>query len=76
MQRVRTKMNEKMNYFIFIPGEDGRPIITDLNSPEVRKANSEYGFNTVASDKASLNRSIPDVRMEECKVHSLHLLNI
>ena len=41
--------------------------MTDLNSPEVRKANSEYGFNTVASDKASLNRSIPDVRMDECK---------
>ena len=69
---------DKVGYFEQVPvilppenpnaeGEDGRPIVTDLNSPEVRKANQEYGFNTVASDKASLNRSIPDVRMEECK---------
>ncbi|KAL3091711.1 hypothetical protein niasHT_024293 [Heterodera trifolii] len=48
-------------------GEDGHAIVTDLNSPEVRRAMSEYAFNTLASDRASLNRSIPDVRMEECK---------
>jgi hypothetical protein len=47
------------------PGEDGKPVATDLNSPEVNRANSEYGFNTIASDKVSMNRSIPDVRMEE-----------
>ncbi|KAF7635266.1 Polypeptide N-acetylgalactosaminyltransferase [Meloidogyne graminicola] len=49
------------------PGEDGKPIVTDLNSPQVQKSISEFGFNTFASDKASLNRSIPDVRLEECK---------
>ncbi|KAI3415635.1 hypothetical protein GPALN_005232 [Globodera pallida] len=48
-------------------GEDGRAIVTDLNSPEVRRAISEYGFNTMASDRTSMNRSIPDVRMKECK---------
>lgn len=48
-------------------GEGGEAIVTDLNSADVIKAMSEYGFNTVASDRASLNRTIPDVRMEECK---------
>lgn len=37
----------------------------DLNMPEVKKANMDYGFNTAASDMISLNRTIPDVRMEE-----------
>ncbi|ELT99205.1 hypothetical protein CAPTEDRAFT_172619 [Capitella teleta] len=27
----------------------------------------EFGFNMVASDKISMNRTIPDTRMEECK---------
>uniref|UniRef100_A0A914N4J8 Polypeptide N-acetylgalactosaminyltransferase n=2 Tax=Meloidogyne incognita group TaxID=654580 RepID=A0A914N4J8_MELIC len=49
------------------PGEEGKPIMTDLNSAEVQKAISEFGFNTFASDKTRLNRSIPDVRIEECK---------
>ena len=49
------------------PGEGGKPVVMDLNTPEVRQANMDYGFNTVASDKISLNRTIPDVRMEECK---------
>jgi len=42
--------------------------MTDLNSAEVQKAISEFGFNTFASDKTRLNRSIPDVRIEELVV--------
>ncbi|KAI1715360.1 glycosyl transferase family 2 domain-containing protein [Ditylenchus destructor] len=49
------------------PGEDGKPVKTDLDSPQVRRANSEYGFNTMASDLVAMNRTIPDVRMNECK---------
>lgn len=51
--------------FIFFLGEAGKAVIMDLNTEEVRQANMDYGFNTVASDMISLNRTIPDVRMEE-----------
>uniref|UniRef100_A0AC34R2Y8 Polypeptide N-acetylgalactosaminyltransferase n=1 Tax=Panagrolaimus sp. JU765 TaxID=591449 RepID=A0AC34R2Y8_9BILA len=49
------------------PGELGKPVPIDATLPEVRQAFSEYGFNTYVSDKISLNRSLSDVRMEECK---------
>uniref|UniRef100_A0A0K0E3P2 Polypeptide N-acetylgalactosaminyltransferase n=1 Tax=Strongyloides stercoralis TaxID=6248 RepID=A0A0K0E3P2_STRER len=48
------------------PGEMGRPLhITD--NAESKKAMHDYGFNTYVSDMISLNRTIPDIRMEECK---------
>ncbi|KHN88902.1 putative N-acetylgalactosaminyltransferase 7 [Toxocara canis] len=48
-------------------GEMGEPVNVDLDLPEVRRAMNEFGFNTYVSEMISLNRSVPDVRMEECK---------
>lgn len=51
------------------PGQHGEmgEAVRFTQGPEVDKAMREYGFNTYVSDMISLNRSIPDVRMEECK---------
>ncbi|VDM06731.1 unnamed protein product [Wuchereria bancrofti] len=48
-------------------GEMGEPVLIDKTLMEVKEAMREYGFNTYVSDMISLNRSIPDVRMDECK---------
>ncbi|CAG9536128.1 unnamed protein product [Cercopithifilaria johnstoni] len=48
-------------------GEMGEPVFVDKTLPEVEKTMREYGFNTYVSDMISLNRSVPDVRMDECK---------
>ncbi|VIO98686.1 Uncharacterized protein BM_BM6592 [Brugia malayi] len=48
-------------------GEMGEPVLIDKTLTEVKEAMREYGFNTYVSDMISLNRSIPDVRMDECK---------
>uniref|UniRef100_A0A915CCR0 Polypeptide N-acetylgalactosaminyltransferase n=2 Tax=Parascaris univalens TaxID=6257 RepID=A0A915CCR0_PARUN len=48
-------------------GEMGEAVDIDLNQPEVQRAMNEFGFNTFVSDMISLNRSVPDVRMDECK---------
>ncbi|OZC08256.1 hypothetical protein X798_04735 [Onchocerca flexuosa] len=48
-------------------GEMGKPVLVDKTLPEVKQAMREYGFNTYVSDMISLNRSVPDVRMDECK---------
>lgn len=50
---------------ISLLGEMGEPVIVDKTLPEVKKAMREYGFNTYVSDMISLNRSVPDVRMDE-----------
>ncbi|KAI6225503.1 Polypeptide N-acetylgalactosaminyltransferase [Aphelenchoides fujianensis] len=49
------------------PGDYGQPVYADANRPEVQRAMNEFGFNTFVSDMISMNRSIPDVRMAECK---------
>ncbi|CAD5223591.1 unnamed protein product [Bursaphelenchus okinawaensis] len=49
------------------PGDYGEAINVDMNKQEVRKAMSEFGFNTYVSDMVSMTRSVPDVRMDECK---------
>ncbi|VDN54632.1 unnamed protein product [Dracunculus medinensis] len=49
------------------PGEMGEPVHVDINLPEVSRAMMDYGFNTYVSDMISLNRTIPDMRMIECK---------
>ncbi|WKY11623.1 hypothetical protein Q1695_003306 [Nippostrongylus brasiliensis] len=51
------------------PGEGGLPVyVSDENGMrESKRAEQLYGFNTYVSDMISLNRTIPDIRMEECK---------
>ncbi|VDN31194.1 unnamed protein product [Gongylonema pulchrum] len=51
----------------FFAGEMGEPVFVDKNLPEVQEAMRAFGFNTFVSDMISLNRSVPDVRMDECK---------
>jgi len=50
------------------PGEGGEPYILppDLTD-QADQSISDYGMNMVASNKISLDRSIPDTRLEECK---------
>lgn len=47
------------------PGDYGEPIHVDMGSKQVQSAMSEFGFNTFVSDMISMNRSIPDVRLDE-----------
>nr|CDJ83108.1 Glycosyl transferase and Ricin B lectin domain containing protein [Haemonchus contortus] len=51
------------------PGEGGAPVfVTDeAGLQESKRAEQQYGFNTYVSDMISMNRTIPDIRMEECK---------
>lgn len=48
-------------------GDYGKAITVDGNKPEVQSALAEFGFNTFVSDMISMNRTVPDVRMNECK---------
>jgi polypeptide N-acetylgalactosaminyltransferase len=58
-----TRMPAKKNE----PGDYGEPVYAEANKIESQRAMSEFGFNTYVSDMISLNRSVPDVRMDECK---------
>uniref|UniRef100_A0A224XKM4 Polypeptide N-acetylgalactosaminyltransferase n=1 Tax=Panstrongylus lignarius TaxID=156445 RepID=A0A224XKM4_9HEMI len=50
------------------PGEGGRPHKLRNDQENDAKASlSEYGMNIACSDEISLNRSIPDLRLPECK---------
>ena len=50
------------------PGERGEAHHTAANQAEaVEQAVNDYGMNIVASDEISLDRSIPDTRLEECR---------
>jgi polypeptide N-acetylgalactosaminyltransferase len=48
-------------------GDYGEAVFVDGSKTEVQKAMAEFGFNTHVSDMISMNRSVPDVRMPECK---------
>uniref|UniRef100_A0A1I7Y004 Polypeptide N-acetylgalactosaminyltransferase n=1 Tax=Steinernema glaseri TaxID=37863 RepID=A0A1I7Y004_9BILA len=48
------------------PGSLGKPVHVDKPT-EVKRAMQQYGFNTYVSDMISMNRTVPDVRMTECK---------
>lgn len=51
------------------PGEHGEPVIL-VDETDKQRANEsifEYSFNAVASEKISLDRSIPDTRIPNCK---------
>jgi len=50
------------------PGEKGEAHHTQHEQEEeVEEAVNEYGMNIVASNEISLDRSIPDTRLDECK---------
>ncbi|XP_064622397.1 N-acetylgalactosaminyltransferase 7-like isoform X2 [Lineus longissimus] len=50
------------------PGEYGEPVFTSLAEKGASdRSMHEYGFNMVASDKISLDRNVPDTRLQECK---------
>lgn len=47
-------------------GENGEPVYTTMEEKAAAdKSIRDYGFNMVASDKVSLDRVVPDTRMEE-----------
>uniref|UniRef100_A0A914PT60 Uncharacterized protein n=1 Tax=Panagrolaimus davidi TaxID=227884 RepID=A0A914PT60_9BILA len=43
------------------PGELGKPVHIDSSLPDVKRAFSDFGFNTYVSDMISMNRSLPDM---------------
>ncbi|KAK6180861.1 hypothetical protein SNE40_008837 [Patella caerulea] len=50
------------------PGENGEPVYTAMDErTRADQTIREYGFNMVNSDKISLDRTVPDTRMDECK---------
>lgn len=50
------------------PGEGGAPYeLPPEKRNEGEESNSNYGMNMAVSDAISLERTIPDTRMEECK---------
>ncbi|XP_011293263.3 N-acetylgalactosaminyltransferase 4 [Musca domestica] len=58
-------------------GEHGMPsYITDESKKEIEETlYKENGFNALLSDSISVNRSIPDVRREECR-HRQYLIHL
>ncbi|XP_025058196.1 N-acetylgalactosaminyltransferase 7 isoform X2 [Alligator sinensis] len=50
------------------PGEEAKPFVLGPEYKEsVQASVKEFGFNMVASDMISLDRSVNDLRQEECK---------
>ncbi|XP_068607244.1 N-acetylgalactosaminyltransferase 7 [Brachionichthys hirsutus] len=50
------------------PGEEAKPFVLGPEYKDAIQASiKEFGFNMVASDMISLDRSISDIRHEECK---------
>lgn len=47
------------------PGEGG--VAYDLSNDQSADSEIEYGMNMYVSDRISLNRSVKDTRMKECK---------
>lgn len=60
---------EPKNTFVkYGSGESGKPhYVGPERQNEARQGMMEFGINVVASDEISMNRSIPDTRLEECK---------
>ncbi|KAL7012868.1 hypothetical protein ACKWTF_015088 [Chironomus riparius] len=57
------------------PGENGLPVSISSNVPQeikalIKQSQDTYGFNQFLSSMISLNRFIPDVRPDECKIKS------
>lgn len=50
------------------PGEGGRPhVLRSDQQNDASQSLTEYGMNMVCSDEISLDRSIPDTRLKECR---------
>lgn len=50
------------------PGENGQPVHTGMEErSRADKSIREFGFNMINSDKISMNRTIQDTRLDECK---------
>ncbi|ESO86827.1 hypothetical protein LOTGIDRAFT_194702 [Lottia gigantea] len=50
------------------PGENGEPVYSTMEErAKSDQSIRDYGFNLVNSDKISLDRTVPDTRMDECK---------
>lgn len=53
------------------PGEDGKGVQIPKEDEALKNEKFKLNqFNLLASDKIALNRSLPDVRMEQCKTKS------
>lgn len=50
-------------------GENGYPVIlnNETENVEIQRLIEEFSYNVIASDKISLDRSIPDTRPEDCR---------
>ena len=47
-------------------GENGEPVYTSMAEKSAAdRSTREFGFNMVASDKISMDRAIPDTRLDE-----------
>ncbi|GAB6026074.1 N-acetylgalactosaminyltransferase 7 [Chamberlinius hualienensis] len=50
------------------PGENGNPHVASADQQnDVSQKMMEYGINVVVSDEISMDRSIPDLRLKECR---------
>ncbi|XP_028967008.1 N-acetylgalactosaminyltransferase 7 [Galendromus occidentalis] len=49
------------------PGEGGAAYVISGRSVEQQKLKNQYGMNMVVSNEISPNRTIPDLRLDECK---------
>lgn len=56
-------------------GESGEAVFTSMEEKAAAdRSTSEYGFNMVNSDKISMDRTIPDTRMDEYDFKNSHSL--
>ena len=59
------------------PGEGGKPHRVSSNREnDAMHAMNEYGMNMAVSDEISLERSIPDLRMNEYASINIHIYSI
>ena len=58
-------MSQPKEKFYFL-GENGQPVYTGMEErSRADKSIREFGFNMINSDKITMNRTIPDTRLDE-----------